>query len=88
MWELMRNLKTASDLPWCVMGDFNEAMWSFEHFSASLRPEAQMLAFRETLEVCDLVDLGFMGLPYTYDNKRKGRGNVKVWLDRVVADNN
>jgi hypothetical protein len=29
-----------------------------------------------------------MGLPYTYDNKRKGRGNVKVWLDRVVADNN
>lgn len=33
------------DLPWCVLGDFNEAMWSFEHFSTSQRSEGQMLAF-------------------------------------------
>jgi hypothetical protein len=70
-----------------VLGDFNEAMWSFEHFSATQRPEPQMLAFRDMLETCELVDLGFFGLPYTYDNKRRGRGNVKVRLDRVVADN-
>jgi hypothetical protein len=87
MWSLICNLKTQSDLPWCVLGDFNEAMWSFEHFSATQRPKPQMLAFRDMLETCELVDLGFFGLPYTYDNKRRGRGNVKVRLDRVVADN-
>jgi hypothetical protein len=70
-----------------VLGDFNEAMWQFEHFSVSPRPEPQMLAFRDTLEVCGLVDLGFSGLPYTFDNKRKGRRNVRVRLDRAVADN-
>jgi endonuclease/exonuclease/phosphatase family metal-dependent hydrolase len=83
MWSIMRNLKT----PWCVMGDFNEAMWPFEYFSATKRFETHMLAFRDMLETCELVDLGFSGLPYTYDNKRRGRANVKVRLDRVVADN-
>ncbi|KAK1610764.1 hypothetical protein QYE76_034437 [Lolium multiflorum] len=42
-----------------------------------------MAAFRETLAVCNMVDLGFTGLPYTYDNKRKGRANVRVRLDRL-----
>ncbi|KAM0880049.1 hypothetical protein ACQ4PT_033835 [Festuca glaucescens] len=87
MWTLLQNLKAQSDLPWCVLGDFNEAMWSFEHFSATKRAESQMLAFRDVLEVCELIDLGFSGVPYTYDNKRRGRKNVKVRLDRVVADN-
>ena len=69
------------------MGDFNEAMWSFEHFSVTPRSESQMLAFRDTLEVCELVDLGFSGLPFTYDNKQRGRKNVRVRLDRAVTDN-
>jgi hypothetical protein len=53
-------------------------MWSFEHFSATPRSESQMAAFRDALEVCGLVDLGFSGVPHTYDNKRSGNANVKV----------
>ena len=45
-----------------------------------------MVAFRDALDDCKLVDLGFKGVPFTYDNKRGGRKNVKVRLDRVVAD--
>jgi hypothetical protein len=44
-----------------------------------------MEAFREVLYDCDLTDLGFSGIPYAYDNKRQGRANVRVRLDRVVA---
>jgi hypothetical protein len=44
-----------------------------------------MDAFREVLHDCNLTDLGFAGLPFTYDNKRQGRANVKVRLDRAVA---
>ena len=46
-----------------------------------------MLDFRDVLEVCGLGDLGFAGLPYTFDNRRGGRANVKVCLDRAVANN-
>jgi hypothetical protein len=85
MWTTIKNLKATSNLPWMIMGDFNEALWQQEHLSCTPRPEGQMAAFRETLAVCNMVDLGFTGLPYTYDNKRKGRANVRVRLDRAVA---
>ena len=37
------------------------------------------------LNVCNLHDLGFSGILHTYDNKRLGRANVKVRLDRAIA---
>jgi endonuclease/exonuclease/phosphatase family metal-dependent hydrolase len=85
MWDLLRNLKTRSNLPWLVVGDFNEALWQEEHLSKTPRPVNQMESFREVLFDCDLTDLGFAGVPYTYDNKRHGNANVRVRLDRAVA---
>ena len=41
--------------------------------------------FRDTLEVCGLRDIGFSGLPWTYDNRKPSDRNVKVRLDRGVA---
>jgi exonuclease III len=68
-----------------MIGDFNEAMWQEEHFSKTRRSERLMLDFREVLSHCDLHDVGFMGTPWTWDNKQKGDRNVKVRLDRAVA---
>ncbi|CAN6223792.1 unnamed protein product [Urochloa humidicola] len=45
-----------------------------------------MAIFRDCLGDCDLMDLGFVGLPFTSDNGRSGEANVKVRLDRAVAD--
>ena len=50
VWTKLRNLKAINNLPWLVIGDFNEAMWDFEHLSITPRAEAQMIAFRNTLE--------------------------------------
>jgi hypothetical protein len=63
MWKLLTRIKSCSHAPWMMIGDFNEAMWSFEHFSARCRLEWQMINFREVLSHCDLHDLGFSGLP-------------------------
>jgi hypothetical protein len=46
-----------------MMGDLNEVLWEFEHFSARRRPDKQMMDFCEILTLCDLHDLGFSGLP-------------------------
>jgi hypothetical protein len=85
MWELLQRIKDRVPDPWIVMGDFNEVMWQFEHFSNTRRGERQMEDFREVLEICDLHDIGFSGLPWTFDNRRGGSRNVKVRLDRAVA---
>lgn len=79
MWNKLQGLIAVTDLPWLVIGDFNESMWGFEHFSITRtffhhtpRPEQQMVAFRDALMFYELVDLGFVGIPYTYNNMRAG----------------
>jgi endonuclease/exonuclease/phosphatase family metal-dependent hydrolase len=39
MWELIRRIKLALQAPWLMIGDFNEAMWPFEHLSARKHSE-------------------------------------------------
>jgi endonuclease/exonuclease/phosphatase family metal-dependent hydrolase len=84
MWDLMRRLCGEWLGPWVLMGDFNEAMWQYQHFSKTPRPEKQMMDFREVLSHCDLHDLGFSGLPWTYN--QGGSRKVRVRLDRRVAN--
>ena len=45
----------------------------------------QMDEFREVLEQCSLIDLGFLGYPFTWNNKCPGHANTKERLDRAVA---
>jgi hypothetical protein len=85
MWDALRALRLESDLPWLIMGDFNELLWPEEHLSCTPRPTGKMEAFREVLSDCSLVDLGFVGVRFTFNNKRQGRANVKVCLEGAVA---
>ena len=47
---------------------------------------AQIEAFREALNSCHLQDLGYIGYPYTWSNKRPSAVNTKIRLDRGVAN--
>ncbi|KAE8821732.1 hypothetical protein D1007_00140 [Hordeum vulgare] len=85
MWDHLVRLKNTSALPWVLCGDFNEAMWQHEHFSRTSRAENQMMAFRDALQLCEVVDLGFLGVPYMFDNGQQGQGTVRVRLDRACA---
>jgi hypothetical protein len=82
MWETLHRLQGISNLSWLVMGDFNEIMWGYEHFSNSPRPARQMEEFRDALTFCDLHDTSFCGLPYMWDNGQSRSANVRVRLDR------
>jgi hypothetical protein len=67
-------------------GDFNETLYADEHFSSADRPEWQMRGFRQAVEDCSLQDLGFSGVPFTWDNKQQGNANVKARLDRSFVN--
>jgi hypothetical protein len=67
---LLNMIITSYMLQICWNSDFNEALFQSEHFSSRRRNEGQMLAFRETLDFCNLHDLGFFGVPWTYNNKQ------------------
>jgi hypothetical protein len=55
---------------WLVMGDFNEIMSSDEKQGKLLRCPTQMAEFREALNDCLLLDLGFQGYEFTWTNNR------------------
>jgi hypothetical protein len=85
-WTLLRRLANALDYPWLCLGDFNETLYGSEHFSVSERSEPHMRAFRECIDDCSLVDLGWNGVPYTWDNRQDGDANVKSRIDRGLGN--
>ena len=68
----------------CI-GDFNAIIQSTEKLSKRPPSASQIDAFRASLGVCQLEDLGFKGYPYTWNNKRSGDANTKLRLDRAVT---
>ena len=85
-WGYIRSLYKQDRLSWMAGGDFNEITDNSEYFGSNKRAEWQMQGFRETIDGCKFQDLGFVGIPYTWDNRQEGAANVKVQLDRYLAD--
>ena len=84
-WRLMKHLYNRSTLPWLCVGDYNEILVSEEKNGQNPRPLPPMLAFRNTLLACGLIDLGYHGYKYTWRNGREGEDFVEERLDRACA---
>ena len=65
-WSLLKSLSNYSQLPWLVIGDFNELVGLPEKESGASRPTSQMERFKEVIDVCGLKDLGFIGPRFTW----------------------
>ncbi|KAL0009461.1 hypothetical protein SO802_010963 [Lithocarpus litseifolius] len=65
-WDMLRQLNNRLNLPWICAGDFNEIVRSSEKLQGSNRSQAQMQLFRDVIDECGFIDLGFVGSPYTW----------------------
>jgi hypothetical protein len=79
-------LQSRFSLSWLCIGDFNEVLHAEEQIGGVRRTERQLEGFRDAVSVCGFTDLGYIGLPYTWDNRQHGDRNVKVRLDRGLAN--
>ncbi|KAM0853650.1 hypothetical protein ACQ4PT_050943 [Festuca glaucescens] len=85
-WDMLRRLRRGWDGPWICCGDFNEVLYQDEHYGSRDRSDAQMELFRDCLDACNLVDLGFSGPKFTWSNRQDAQCNVRVRLDRAVPN--
>lgn len=72
-------------LPWLCIRDFNEILRREEQLGPNEREEYLMDGFREAVDVCQLCDIGYMGLDWTFEKKVNGGRFVQVRLDRALA---
>ena len=84
-WDMLKRIKSSSSLPWVCIGDFNEVLHRSEHQGPQERSYAQIAGFREMVDVCGLVDLGFQGRKWTFERKVAGGAYCRVRLDRALA---
>ena len=85
-WDLLGRLRREWTGSWLCCGDFNEVLTNEEHYGSRERSSTQMELFRECLDVCNLVDLGFSGPKFTWSNRQDAQCNVHCRLDRGVAN--
>ena len=67
---MLRMLNSRPNLPWLCMGDFNDILFIEEKRVGRVSSHGQMQAFRDVLDVCGFVDLGFTGPEFTWQGNR------------------
>lgn len=60
-WSKLRQLNSRLNFPWLYAGDFNKIMTSNEKHGGSRRSQSQMKLFRDVVDKCGFLDLGFVG---------------------------
>lgn len=80
-WSYLRDLHSRMNIPWVVIGDFNEILYSHEKEGGARRPDRMMQEFREALVDCQLDDMGFMGDQFTSRRRR-----LRERLNRAVCN--
>lgn len=77
LWDDLIGLSSMVSGDWAVMRDFNCTLASRDRQGGlGTHYHRDMEAFRNTLQVCELIDTGFQGHPFTWK-----KGNLEVRLD-------
>ena len=84
-WDLLKHLKSRSLAPWLCIGDYNKILASEEKEGGHHKPIRLMNNFKSTLLHCGLIDLGFTGNMFTWNNGRGADDFVQLRLDRACA---
>jgi hypothetical protein len=85
-WELLTFLARTGPTHWMCIVDYNEIVSVAEKSGGNIRQNSLMQDFRQTLEACELVDLGYIGPKFTWSNYQEGTSLIRERLDRGCAN--
>ena len=86
-WNLLRRLHRKFQIPWLCAGDFNELLRSDEKMGGNRRSHNQMQLFREAVDACSFLDLGFSGPKFTWSKHYASGQSIWERLDRAFCTN-
>lgn len=84
-WSLMKHLHSQSNLPWALMGDFNDLRSADEKQGSTPHPQWLCRGFDDAINCCELRELDFKGCQFTWEKSRGTTQWVREKLDRILV---
>ena len=82
LWENLKKVSDHHDLPWILMGDFNEVLEESEKLGGNPLSIRRVQEYNECMNYCNLLDLKFSRPKFTWTNKRGIWNLIQEWLDK------
>ncbi|KAF5183828.1 Dnase i-like superfamily protein, partial [Thalictrum thalictroides] len=86
LWKDIINLYRGIKTPWCVLGDFNNVLYSHERVGRSLVHPSETTLLSDCLIEAGLSDLNFTGLLFTWSNNSEGSASSMSKIDRCLVN--
>lgn len=85
-WDCLASIGDAFSGPWNLIGDFNSLLSQEDKIGGRAVSCSSIGGFQHFVNSYILIDLGFHGHPYTWNNKQIGSANIQERLDRCFGN--
>ncbi|XP_074363457.1 uncharacterized protein LOC141704005 [Apium graveolens] len=85
-WDLLRHLARDANLPWYLIGDFNNVTSQQDKRGGHSYPNWLVEGFNDCLRDAELQDLEITGHQFTWERGRNSDQWTEIRLDRVLAN--
>ena len=84
-WDTFVAIGDGFEASWLCIGDFNSVLDQSKKIGGRHVASSSNCSFRKFIDHFGMIDVGFVGNPFTWGNNRKGLENIKERLDRGLA---
>ena len=88
LWNNLIQTAGLHNLPWVVAGDFNEPLTGEDKFGRRAMGVNRSLLFKQCLDKCNMIDIGFSRPCFTWTNRREIQALIQERIDRVFVNPN
>ncbi|KAH7843546.1 hypothetical protein Vadar_018002 [Vaccinium darrowii] len=85
-WNFLKSIAKENGYPWLCVGDLNDCGSQAEKQGGNPCSRGRIEQFHSLMSDCEFMDLEFKGPNYTWSNNQGGDDNIRIRLDRALAD--
>lgn len=86
LWNNLVRVVDSHSLPWVIVGDFNEPLTNNDKPGGRYINVNRYLLFKECLDRCNMIDLGFSRPRFTWTNRRGVEDLIQERIDRFFVN--
>ncbi|XP_030941902.1 uncharacterized protein LOC115966912 [Quercus lobata] len=86
LWNNLMKVADLHNMPWVIAGDFNKPLVNDDKFGGRVVSVNISVLFKERLDKCNMIDIGFASLHYTWTNRREIQALIQERIDRFFMN--